>query len=220
MKLAYGLLLILAMAVTASATIITSPLDPNYAGTLLIDPTTQAGFVDESYLSDFSGNGLDITVDDGLAQWWDASDDNGVTPAYSALFNYDSNENSTDTITLDFGTPITVFGFYAAPEDTDQEYTITANFYSGTAGGGTLLDTTNQTLMGGYTDVPIGFGFFAAYNSTPYQSVTVSINEPSEDGFIMSDLQGPDLSTPEPSTSLLLGAGLLGLGLVSRRRFA
>ena len=57
-KVTWGMLLVLAMAIPASAGVIGSPTDPAYLNTMLIDPTAAVAFVDGSTLTSFSGGGL------------------------------------------------------------------------------------------------------------------------------------------------------------------
>jgi hypothetical protein len=52
----------------------------------------------------------------------------------------------------------------------------------------------------------------ASTTSFPYESFT-----PTESAF---EIDGTPVATPEPSSLLLLGAGLLGLVVIGRKRFA
>jgi hypothetical protein len=80
-------------------------------------------------------------------------------------------------------------------------------YFSGMNGTGTLLEHMTPSLT--------GWGFFGAQDPA-IRSVTIHVANDST--FVLSDMRVGNV--PEPSTSLLLAAGLLGLGLVSRRRLA
>ena len=88
-------------------------------------------------------------------------------PASDAvLFSTDNTGASYVTsLTLEFSSPVTVFGFQAVPNDWDQAYNITASFYSSSNGTGPALDTITQSLLGGYNSSAgqfTGWGFFGA----------------------------------------------------------
>ena len=110
-------------------------------------------------------------------------------------------------LTINFSNPVSIFGLEILPAH-DYGFDFTVNYFSGTNGSGTLLDSVT---MNGLND----WGFFGATDPA-IRSVTIFTNDTT---FLASDMRFA-AAAPEPSTSLLLAAGLLGLGLLSRRRLA
>jgi hypothetical protein len=227
-KVTIGVLLVVAMAIPVSAGVIGSPSAPVYLSTSLIDSTAAPGFVDGSTLTSFSSGGLTVGLAAGQgAQWYN----DGLGPASDAIA-FATDKTGADyvtSLTLEFNSPVTVFGFQAIPNDLDQAYSITANFYSSSNGTGAVLDTVTESLMGGYNSSSnelTGWGFFGAADDT-IGSVVISTTDTGAagkwdtGGFVLSELRyGTQDVAPEPATSLLFAAGLVGLGLVSRRRLA
>jgi hypothetical protein len=145
------------------------------------------------------------------------------TPLGTATMVADSAvANTMWDITMNLGTPAQTFGFEAEPDGGVAN--LTANFYD----GATLLTNTTWGPQNGV--LPDGARLFAlsvspglTITSVELMSSDTSGNTSMSFGNIREGstyLPAPALDTaPEPGTSLLLGAGLVSLGLLSRRRF-
>lgn len=218
-KAIIGMLLVLAMAAPVSASLIT-PAELAGANTFVIGGYSNGEFVTtsttpESVLT-YNPGGAGGTI------WIAGNGVNGDFGAFSTVSDGFSVSDLSDTLTIDFSTPVEIFALDALPDDFGPAYNVTADFYSPT---GALLDSSTASVTG--SDVGTasnfqftGWQFFGAYESSGIGSVVITTNDNGlEKGLIVSDMTVGTV-VPEPSTSLLLAAGLFGLGLVSRRRWA
>jgi len=134
-----------------------------------------------------------------------------ITPGGTQWLQYfpNFNDQAGETITFDFGTPITAFGAYFTDTEVDFPGPITVNFNDGAPQS---LPVTKTSTGGGTL-------FFGFTDTTPFSSV--SINGGTTD--TSRDIWGIDnvafTSTPEPGTFGLLlgGTALLGINWLRRR---
>ena len=120
-----------------------------------------------------------------------------------------SGMTGTGTIRVAFSAPVT--GFSLGAEDFDTftapiTYTLTA-FDSG---GGTI---GTQTASGSFGDT---LATFTDLSATPVTALTISDNDASSAGIGLGLIAIQPV--PEPATIAMLSAGLLGLGVLRRRR--
>lgn len=236
-RLACGILLVLAAVAPVSASVISSPP----VDATILDPTIGwTPDLDGSLVTSFTVG--DTTVNAGAGEggvWWEDGDDYGPPTNNAIDIPTDNGGNYTiSSLTLEFDStnPVTEFGLDAIPSDEDQAYDMTVSFFASGDGSGTPLATITESILAncctGENGTEYENWYFFGYQgsaSNPIGSVTISTNDcyggpgctaTADDyyGMILSDFE--NTNTPEPTTSLLLAAGLFGLGLVSRRRLA
>jgi hypothetical protein len=238
-RLIVGVLFVLAAVAPISASVISSPP----VDATLIDPSTS--YLDPSQDGDGAlltsiASGY-VTMNSGAGEggvWWQDADDYGPPTDNAILIPTDDQGNNLITnLTVGFsGAPVTEFGLDAIPSDEDQPYNMTVSFFASDDGSGAALATITESILAncctGENDTEYQNWYFFGYQgspSAPIGSATISTNDcyggpgciaTADDftGMILSEFEYT--TTPEPSTSLLLAAGLFGFGLIARRRLA
>lgn len=176
---------------------------------LTADPT-------ETFSTDIA-NATSITFDNGVNSVADNSTGgtgfNQVTGGQFSGAIGSGNAIFYDSITWDnWGSNVYAIGFNVGGLDTGTGLTIQGNF-DGAA---------NSVIIENY--VPAS-GFFGLISSTPFTSVKLVETNPATDQFNSFTIDNLILArptviseVPEPATMVLLGAGLLSIGLVGRKR--
>jgi hypothetical protein len=219
---------------------------PALAGLVQLSPASVADGALTNYLDfDSLGTGQNVTsvTGDGLTvdlsttmetEWagpslndyftWNEYPDSMLTSTSATMMALG---NSTATsITLTLSEPVWGFGVEVSPAD-DTNGTVTGTFYSPTDVGTSFtvsgLSWVNNAcfsqFMAGQASDCVGGSQIIAASGGPIQSVTISLN-PTDQFELAGIVFETEPPAPEPSTFLLLGTALLGLGVLSRRRLA
>jgi hypothetical protein len=114
---------------------------------------------------------------------------------------------ASGTATFSFAHPTEYFGFWITGVQTVFTSALTVT-YNGTDG-----QTLSTPLNG------IGGAQYYGFTDAGNAFTTVTISNLSQDAWGIDDVSYNGTSTPEPSSLLLLGSGILGFAGVARRKF-
>jgi hypothetical protein len=186
--------------------------DSTYTNSTTLVPITGADGETTLTLSDanltvtFSTAMQKFTVPDSWTSWNSPPATETSTPRVLSPADF-----TLTTVTLNFSQPLSIFGLEAEPDAfTQGAFPITLDFFNGV----TLLGTVGRTIDGSSA------ALFAASSTTPITSVTLTVNGNSNvpEGVDPGIAQIRYALVPEPSTWLMLGAGLLTLLGIQRVR--
>ena len=137
------------------------------------------------------------TVPDTWATWNSPPFTESPTPR--VLFS-----NQSNTLTMDFSKPYSIFGFEAEPESLGVSV-VSVSFFNGAV----LVGSISQPVDGDG-----GAMLFAALTDGAFTRVTVSA--PEDTGFAMAQVRAT--AVPEPSMTIVFAiAGMILLGIKTRR---
>jgi hypothetical protein len=109
--------------------------------------------------------------------------------------------------------PVTIGAFSFSLVIHDMTDAGTTTFVGSSAGGTISHNSSDVTVSWSPVTGAIGPVFWSIFTPTPLVPPTTTNGETSIQGAVTSAI-------PEPASMLLMGAGLLGLGFVSRRKLA
>jgi PEP-CTERM motif len=140
----------------------------------------------------------------------------GLTTNVAASGKYFS--TGTGTITFTFSTPQTSLALLWGSIDTGNS--LTFNDAAHFVATGTAVQTAAGSLVGNGFQGPGGSSYVVVNTSTPFTTVTAKSSVVSFEFAAVSASATPFVSTPEPSSILLLGIGFGIVALIRRRQIA
>ena len=177
-----------------------------------------------AYVTGGTGQTLTVTNGSGTATLTYHPPSNGsgpCTPANVCSVNAPSNISYgffQITVSADGSYTIPAFTFdLLLSDDSDALPSVTI---TGTSSGGTITRTgpagsSNVDIIWSPTSINEGTALFTITSPTQIVDPTTLVGESSIQGTV-----SPNTGTPEPTTMLLMGAGLLGVGFIARRKKA
>jgi hypothetical protein len=147
-----------------------------------------------------------VTFSSGLGGIYATVDYASVTGVAVSAVNFGGEACPCDDVTLNFSSPVTEIGFVGWGQN---------------AGSATFTDTNGSLTINGFQQIQTSTQFVGIADADGISSLTIS-DVAVDDAFLFSgftdNASGSASATPEPSSLLLLGTGLLGFVGVVRRK--